>query len=163
MKVQDDTDNSQTRNNVLSRRNILLAGSTLAAVSALGSSSPISRAQAQPAPSGRRPNILVIFGDDIGQTNISAYSFGLMATRRRTSTASPAKASRLPSCVSRNYSTCDQTPTSVPTSRRTPFMIFSCRTEQVRSSHLKPSWRHFWPPSRSFPRVSGRRASASTN
>jgi arylsulfatase len=36
---------------------------------------------AAPAPaalSGRRPNILVIFGDDIGQTNISAYSFGLM-------------------------------------------------------------------------------------
>jgi len=25
-----------------------------------------------------KPNILVIFGDDIGQTNISAYSFGLM-------------------------------------------------------------------------------------
>jgi arylsulfatase len=25
-----------------------------------------------------RPNILVIFGDDIGQTNLSAYSFGLM-------------------------------------------------------------------------------------
>jgi arylsulfatase A-like enzyme len=26
----------------------------------------------------QKPNILVIFGDDIGQTNISAYSFGLM-------------------------------------------------------------------------------------
>jgi arylsulfatase A-like enzyme len=26
----------------------------------------------------RKPNILVIFGDDIGQTNISAYSFGLV-------------------------------------------------------------------------------------
>ncbi len=25
-----------------------------------------------------KPNILVIFGDDIGQTNVSAYSFGLM-------------------------------------------------------------------------------------
>src|SRR5205823_1488721 len=25
-----------------------------------------------------KPNILVIFGDDIGQTNISAYSFGVM-------------------------------------------------------------------------------------
>jgi arylsulfatase A-like enzyme len=44
------------------------------------------------APSGReaatqattlakRPNILVIFGDDIGQTNISAYSMGLMGYR----------------------------------------------------------------------------------
>jgi arylsulfatase len=28
-----------------------------------------------------KPNILVIFGDDIGQTNISAYSFGLMGYR----------------------------------------------------------------------------------
>ncbi len=29
----------------------------------------------------RKPNILVIFGDDIGQTNISAYSMGLMGYR----------------------------------------------------------------------------------
>src|SRR5262249_2041239 len=28
-----------------------------------------------------RPNILVIFGDDIGQTNVSAYSFGVMGYR----------------------------------------------------------------------------------
>ena len=26
----------------------------------------------------QKPNILVIFGDDIGQSNISAYSFGVM-------------------------------------------------------------------------------------
>jgi arylsulfatase len=26
----------------------------------------------------KKPNILVIFGDDIGQTNVSAYSFGVM-------------------------------------------------------------------------------------
>jgi arylsulfatase len=31
--------------------------------------------------SGRKPNILVIFGDDIGQTNVSAYSMGLMGYR----------------------------------------------------------------------------------
>ena len=29
----------------------------------------------------RRPNILVIFGDDVGQTNISAYSFGVVGYR----------------------------------------------------------------------------------
>src|SRR5262249_28609090 len=42
------------------------------------------RAQQQPAPArtgGRPPNILVIFGDDIGQANISAYSFGVMGYR----------------------------------------------------------------------------------
>ena len=32
----------------------------------------------QPGPDGRKPNILVIWGDDIGISNISAYSDGLM-------------------------------------------------------------------------------------
>jgi hypothetical protein len=60
------------------------AGTTLAAASALGSASLIRLAQAQQpaAPTaGRRPNILVIFGDDIGYWNISAYSRGLMDYR----------------------------------------------------------------------------------
>jgi arylsulfatase A-like enzyme len=30
------------------------------------------------ASAAEKPNILVIFGDDIGQTNISAYSFGVV-------------------------------------------------------------------------------------
>jgi arylsulfatase len=66
----------------LNRRNILLGGTTLAAASALGANSSVQVAQAQqqPAapPAGSKPNILVIFGDDIGLTNISAYSHGLM-------------------------------------------------------------------------------------
>jgi len=33
---------------------------------------------AAPAPQVDRPNILVIFGDDVGQTNISAYSMGVV-------------------------------------------------------------------------------------
>jgi arylsulfatase A-like enzyme len=73
-----------TKNSALNRRSILLGGSTLAAASALGTNQPVKMAQAQQqsaAPSGRRPNILVIFGDDVGQTNISAYSFGLMGYR----------------------------------------------------------------------------------
>src|SRR5438046_1206896 len=61
----------------------LLGGTTLAAASGLGAGAPlrVTQAEAQQAPSGRRPNILVIFGDDIGQTKLSAYSFGLMGYR----------------------------------------------------------------------------------
>jgi arylsulfatase len=77
MTIKDESDN----NGVLSRRNILLAGSTLAAASALGSAASIETAQAQPAPSGGRPNIVVIMGDDIGMWNIGAYHRGLMAGR----------------------------------------------------------------------------------
>src|SRR5262245_64760170 len=46
---------------------------TVALVLALGAHA----ARAQDA----KPNILVIFGDDIGQTNVSAYSLGLMGYR----------------------------------------------------------------------------------
>jgi arylsulfatase A-like enzyme len=68
----------------LSRRSILLAGSSLAAAAALGADGPVSVAQAQQVaapPGGAKPNILVIFGDDIGLTNVSAYSMGLMGYR----------------------------------------------------------------------------------
>ena len=44
----------------------------------------------------KKPNILVIFGDDIGYRNVSAYNQGMMITRRRTSTASPTRAHCLP-------------------------------------------------------------------
>ena len=63
------------------RRNILLGGTTLAAAAAVTSTAAFQVARAQqPAESssGKKPNILVIFGDDIGQCNISAYTFGLM-------------------------------------------------------------------------------------
>jgi arylsulfatase A-like enzyme len=66
----------------LSRRKMLLGTSTLVAAATLAS--PAFAQQAAPAAPmatgqpGRKPNILVIFGDDIGQTNVSAYSFGLM-------------------------------------------------------------------------------------
>jgi arylsulfatase len=71
---------------ILSRRKILLGTSTLVAAATLTSSAFAQGQKAAPAvsspttaaPSGRRPNILVIFGDDIGQSNISAYTFGLM-------------------------------------------------------------------------------------
>ena len=65
----------------LKRRDLLLRGTSLVAASALASVASERPAQAQqqmPAPPARRPNILVIFGDDVGITNLSAYSNGLM-------------------------------------------------------------------------------------
>ncbi|MBN9521587.1 arylsulfatase [bacterium] len=50
----------------------------------VGATTPVSTVIRQPAAQpkdGKRPNILVIFGDDIGQTNISAYSMGLVGYR----------------------------------------------------------------------------------
>jgi len=63
------------------RRSILMSGASLLALSASG----VTSAQAQapepaaspPSPQGK-PNILVLWGDDIGIANISAYSNGLM-------------------------------------------------------------------------------------
>src|SRR5262249_9142073 len=72
----------------LDRRKVLLGSTTLAAASALGAAAPVQTAQAQaqqgapsataPQPAGQRPNILVIWGDDVGVANVSAYSFGVM-------------------------------------------------------------------------------------
>ncbi|MGV6875727.1 arylsulfatase [Pseudochelatococcus sp. B33] len=76
----------------LSRRNILLGGTTAAALSAFGVASSRRQAQAQTPPaaapgaagseaagsSGSQPNILVIFGDDIGTWNISHNNRGMM-------------------------------------------------------------------------------------
>jgi arylsulfatase len=83
---------SEQDERVLNRRNLLLGTTTFVAAAAL-TSDALAQAQkaapaaapAAPAPAapaaGRKPNILVIFGDDIGQTNLSAYSFGLMGYR----------------------------------------------------------------------------------
>jgi arylsulfatase len=66
----------------LSRRNILLAGTSALATAGVLSAVQITPVQAQQqAPSGRKPNILVIFGDDIGTWNISTYSRGMMGFR----------------------------------------------------------------------------------
>ena len=82
-----ETASKDTDDNVPSRRNILLGTSALVAAATLTTG---ALAQAQqpapaatspaptPAPSGRKPNILIIWGDDIGVANISAYSNGLM-------------------------------------------------------------------------------------
>jgi arylsulfatase len=81
MNQQDDRHTSKTKH-PLNRRSILLGGTTLAAASALGAGTPMQTAQAQPRPAAPsatgKPNILVIWGDDVGIANISAYSNGLM-------------------------------------------------------------------------------------
>jgi len=86
MGTSDEENGAGTKNKGLNRRSVLLSGTALAAVSAIepGATS-VAQAQNQPPPtqpaSGQKPNILVIFGDDIGQSNISAYTFGLMGYR----------------------------------------------------------------------------------
>ena len=68
----------------VNRRNMLLGGTALAAATALTAAAPVKTAQAQQqaAPAaGQKPNILVIFGDDIGVPQISAYTMGLMGYR----------------------------------------------------------------------------------
>jgi arylsulfatase A-like enzyme len=76
--MPNDNDNGTT----LNRRNMLLAGTTLAAAGALGSAAPVQTAQAQVQPTAAGPpNILVIMADDIGYWNISAYNQGMMGYR----------------------------------------------------------------------------------
>jgi arylsulfatase len=84
-----DIDSQKTDDTLtaVSRRNLLLGGTSLA-ITALAVSSTVNHAaaQAQPAPaqgsgSAKPPNILVIFGDDIGIPQISAYTMGLMGYR----------------------------------------------------------------------------------
>lgn len=80
-----ETETSETNSNILqpgalNRRNILLGSATLAAASALGgtATTQVAQAQQQPTPTGRPPNILIIWGDDIGYWNVSAYNQGMM-------------------------------------------------------------------------------------
>jgi len=67
-------------------RRLLLGGTALSVLATVGIGKPVQQAQAQTPPpaagaSGKKPNILVMFGDDIGQTNISAYGLGIMGYR----------------------------------------------------------------------------------
>jgi arylsulfatase len=82
-KTQKDR---QPRETGVNRRNLLLGTSSLMAASTLigtarAQQAPAQPAQAQPPAGQRQPNILVIFGDDVGQANISAYSLGVVGYR----------------------------------------------------------------------------------
>ena len=51
----------------------------VASIAALGVAlAATAQAQQQPTAGGRKTNIVVFWGDDIGQSNISAYSMGVM-------------------------------------------------------------------------------------
>src|SRR6201986_3361646 len=71
----------------LDRRKILLGSSALVAAAAISSEAAAQAQKTAPGPaasaaaSGRKPNILVIFGDDIGVPQISAYTMGMMGYR----------------------------------------------------------------------------------
>jgi arylsulfatase len=78
-------DSITSNSNGLKRRDLLLSGSSLVAASALLGAGVTTAAQAQqPAPAlngGKQPNIVVIWGDDIGISDVSAYTQGLMGFR----------------------------------------------------------------------------------
>ena len=83
-KKARQTPGETTRKPTPSRRDILLTSSALVAASALGAALGPTTAEAEDKPaqaSGKKPNIFVIWGDDIGQANISAYTKGLMGYR----------------------------------------------------------------------------------
>jgi arylsulfatase len=65
---------------------MLLTGTSALTTAGLAAAGQVSQAQAQPAPpprpaTGHKQNILVIFGDDIGLWNVSAYNRGMMRYR----------------------------------------------------------------------------------
>jgi arylsulfatase len=81
-RTADTAANNEENRKISGRRSMLLAGTALATFGTLTAGAAVQQAQAQqtpPAAAGAgKPNILVIFGDDVGVANISAYSNGLM-------------------------------------------------------------------------------------
>ncbi|TAU88665.1 arylsulfatase [Rhizobium leguminosarum] len=71
-----------TENATPTRRDILLTGGSLLAMSAIGTaaSTTVSR-NAMAQATSKRPNIVVIMADDVGIWNIGAYNRGMMAGR----------------------------------------------------------------------------------
>jgi len=77
--------NSERETPALDRRNMLLSGAsllTLVATNASGAHAQDAKPASTPSPSAAsgtgKPNFLVLWGDDIGIANVSAYSNGLM-------------------------------------------------------------------------------------
>ena len=62
----------------MERKTLGVARSMVGAAALLGAAILVTPAAAQDA---AKPNILVIWGDDIGQFNVSAYNLGMMGYR----------------------------------------------------------------------------------
>src|SRR6516164_8531756 len=60
------------------KRNGKLLGTLFATALLATSISPFVKSPASAQQNAAKPNILVIFGDDVGQANLSAYTRGLM-------------------------------------------------------------------------------------
>ncbi len=76
----------QTTDLALDRRSVLLSGGSLLALAAATSADNAEAqtkkdAEVPAAKAAGKPNILIIWGDDIGQFNISAYNRGMMGYR----------------------------------------------------------------------------------
>jgi len=82
MKKNDEADRAEQHNDVaLNRRSILLSGGSLIALAATAGATaqaPAAKAAEGAAAGGSKPNILIIWGDDIGWWNVSAYNQGMM-------------------------------------------------------------------------------------
>jgi len=82
--MSSDKNKAAGTEQVINRRNVLLGTTSMVAAAALTSEALAQAQKATPSPattpgsSDKKPNILVIFGDDIGQTNLSCYSFGVV-------------------------------------------------------------------------------------
>ena len=78
--MSDDNEKSDGKA-IAGRRRVLMAGTALSVLTTAGLGAPTRQARAQqpaPAAGGKKPNILVIFGDDVGQTNLSVYGRGVV-------------------------------------------------------------------------------------
>jgi arylsulfatase A-like enzyme len=79
---KDNAEGSFENGSGIKRREVLIAGSSLLAASALNTGlSEAAQAQQQSAPPSNKPNIIFIMGDDIGWFNIGAYNQGMMSGR----------------------------------------------------------------------------------
>jgi hypothetical protein len=80
MSDQDNDSSSTSKSSTFNRRNMLLAGTTLAAAGAIASNAQVAQAQAPSQPvtaaNGKKPNIIMIVSDDFGYGDAGCYLGG---------------------------------------------------------------------------------------